>query len=335
MKRSCAAYGGGQTGRALVLGLLRQTNLDPAQVFTGEGYAPAVLTDAEGAFEVPKLSPAEALDLPDWIWPLWQTALGDQAEPAAQSQRSRAEVALRVNSVMGNADAAVEALSRDDLHSERHPTVGSCLILKTNARRLAQSRAYQDGLVELQDASSQQAVLDWPISPGARVLDFCAGGGGKSLAIAAEYRADVTAHDNAPERMADIPVRAARAGVRIETVQTSELDPAQPFDVVLCDAPCSGSGTWRRTPDAKWRLSAEDLDQFHANQVSILAQAAEFVKVGGKVIYATCSVLKRENEQSVAAFLEKQTHFDCVRSRQFVPSADNDGFYYCVLQSNM
>ncbi|SHG77324.1 16S rRNA (cytosine967-C5)-methyltransferase [Cognatiyoonia sediminum] len=329
-KRSCAAFGAGGDGRALVLGLLRQTGIDPLSIFSGEGYAPEPLTEDELSFEEPSLSEAEAADLPDWVWPLWRDGLGDKAISAAQSQRERAKVALRVNERLGSVDSALQSLASDEIEAIEHPNVIGCLNAVSNQRRLAQGKAYQTGLVELQDASSQAAVRSWPISTGDRVLDFCAGGGGKSLALAAIFDASVTAHDSVFDRMADIPVRAARARASIKVVKSEDLDTLPLFDVVLCDAPCSGSGTWRRTPDAKWRLTEDELRDFQDRQVSILESASKFLKKGGVLIYSTCSVLQVENGETGARFLNGNPNFERIAEELIVPTSENDGFYHCV-----
>lgn len=331
-RRSCAAYGGGEDGRALILGLVRQSDQEEEKVFTGEGYAPSQLTDGEAGFVSPRLMEAEKHDLPDWAWALWQRALGEKASDAAMSQRERAELALRVNTRRSSIEAAIQMLSEDAINALRHPDVDSCLVVKTNPRRLAQSQAYLTGVVEVQDASSQAAVASWPLGQGLRVLDFCAGGGGKALAMAAMHSVEITAHDIDASRMKDIPVRAARAGVEIDQRTTDELAHAGPFDAVVCDAPCSGSGTWRRTPDAKWRLTEQDIAAFRRRQLDVLRHAQQFVPPRGLLIYATCSVFTAENEEVIAGFGEENPDFARIDSQLLVPTHGNDGFYYCVLK---
>ena len=333
-KRSCAAFGGGDDGRRLILGLLRQDGISENDVFHGEGYAPKKLTAAEVAGGHPPATDAERLDIPDWMWPLWCAALGDGAKAAAESQRERARLCLRVNMAKTTPESAIDCLLSDDIAAERHPNVPTALIVTSNPRRVAQSKAYLEGLVEVQDASSQAAVLEWPLQEGQRVLDYCAGGGGKSLAIAAETRSTVTAHDIAPDRMKDIPVRAKRAGAQIVCSTATELPKDVPFDVVLCDAPCSGSGTWRRNPDAKWRLTQDDLKAYQATQRSVLKDAVQYVHPDGTLIYATCSVFQDENDETIESFLEVHPEFRVVNEKLMYPSAETDGFYFCVLQRN-
>jgi len=196
-----------------------------------------------------------------------------------------------------------------------------------NARRIRQARAYLDGIVELQDAASQAVCDALPIHKDMSVLDFCAGGGGKALALAAKG-AVVLAHDANAARMQDLPARAARAGTPIQICS----DPAKeaPFDLVLCDAPCSGSGTWRRTPEAKWASTPERLAQVQSTQSSILDQAATLIAAGGILAYCTCSVFRCENDMQIAAFLKRNTEFTVLNTQKYLPQRSADGF--CLFQ---
>lgn len=333
-KRSLAARGGAMTGRGLMIGLALRDELGIDSLFDGVGHAPAPLTDAERAHigQPVKMTEAEAHDLPDWLWPIWRDSLGDQAGAAALAQQARADVFLRVNRRRGTLADAMAALAADDIASAPHPTVTTCLRVTGNARRIKQARAYLDGLVELQDAASQFAVAAVPVPQGARVLDYCAGGGGKALALADQHDAAVFAHDIAPARMADLPARAARAGIDIKQLATDALEKAGPFDVVFCDAPCSGSGTWRRAPDAKWRLTRDDLNRLSDTQDSVIRAAARLTDGGGLLVYATCSVLSVENDMVVARFLDHHPEWQTVLSHSLVPDKEGDGFYLCVMQ---
>lgn len=333
-KRSLAARGGAMTGRGLMIGLALRDELGIDSLFDGTGHAPAPLTDAERAHigQPVKMTEAEAHDLPDWLWPIWCESLGDQAGAAALAQQARADVFLRVNRRRGTLADAMAALAADDIASAPHATVTTCLRVTANARRIKQARAYLDGLVELQDAASQFAVGAVPVAQGARVLDYCAGGGGKALGLADLHDAAVFAHDIAPARMADLPARAARAGVDITQVATTDLDHAAPFDVVFCDAPCSGSGTWRRAPDAKWRLTRDDLNRLTATQDGVISAASRLTGRNGLLVYATCSVLSDENARVVARFLDQHPEWQVFLSHRLVPGNDWDGFYLCGLR---
>ncbi len=152
-------------------------------------------------------------------------------------------------------------------------------------------------------------------------------GGGKSLAIAAQKGREVYAHDVDPNRMKDLPARATRAGSVIKQLASSQLAHAAPFDLVLCDAPCSGSGAWRRSPDAKWAFTEERLTCLIRTQSEILSEASQLIKPDGLLVYATCSVLRAENEERVETFLKENTGWKCVFQRRFNVNSLGDGFY--------
>ncbi len=304
-RRSFAARGGGDTGRALMLGRLRALGEDPDLVFTGDGYAPAPLTEAERVEpDLSDLPEAVRLDLPDWLMPDLRASLGGDLPAVATALQARAALGLRVNLARCDHAEADRVLREDGVESEPHPLAKTARVVTQNGRRLRASRAYREGLVEVQDPASQavvEALL--PVATGQRILDYCAGGGGKALAIAAATGAEVFAHDSNPGRMQDIPARAKRAGAVVRRLTTQETVALGPWDVVLVDAPCSGSGAWRRQPEAKWVLDAARLADLQVVQAQVLSEAAAILRPGGRLAYATCSVLKAENEDRIAAFL--------------------------------
>ncbi len=331
-RRSSAALGGGAAGRALALGLLRGQGADPAEIFTGTGHAPPPLTAEEsGAFGA-DLSEGERLDLPDWLLPELRRSLGADLEPVAMILRDRAPVGLRVNLARASHESACAALRADGIGSEPHPLAATARIVTANARRLKSAQAYRDGLVELQDPASQavvEALL--PVPEGARILDYCAGGGGKALALAAATGRPVAAHDADPRRMRDIPDRAARAGAAIACLSAEAVAARAPWDLVLADAPCSGSGAWRRQPEAKWTLTPERLAALNAIQDEILATTSRLVARGGRLAYATCSLLEAENGDRVAGFLDRGG-WRLLAERRFSPREGGDGFFVALLE---
>jgi 16S rRNA (cytosine967-C5)-methyltransferase len=270
--------------------------------------------------------------MPDWIAALMVADLGEGAESVMIALRDRAPVFLRVNSRRGSVPAAIEALAGDSIVAVPHLNVKSALQVVENERRIKNSDVYLDGRVELQDAASQAAVLALPLANGMRVLDFCAGGGGKTLAMAAVADLAVFAHDALPRRMADLQARADRAGCEVTVLDTADAHTAEPFDLVLVDAPCSGSGTWRRDPDAKWRLTPEDLAERIALQAEILDQASGCVAQGGALAYATCSVIAGENDAQIDGFLARHQGWSEERRAQWRPGPDGDGFFLAVLR---
>ena len=331
-KRSLAALGGGETGRGLMIGLIRDAGGDPDAVFTGQGYAPSPITDPERAGSRPPAEGGEALDLPDWLVPPLQAALGPGLESAALAMRHRAPVHLRVNVRKIARDQCIATLSSEGVDTRPHPLCDTALEVVSGARQIAGSQAYRSGLVELQDAASQAVSASIPLSNGLKVLDFCAGGGGKALALAARADVQMTCHDIDAGRMKDIPARADRAGVRIRLAETKALEQLGPFDIVLCDAPCSGSGTWRRSPEGKWSLTPERLADLNAIQSAILEEAARLVAPGGRLVYVTCSLLRAENEDRITGFLAAHPGWSQGLTRRIGLDEGADGFFLCHLQ---
>ena len=324
--RSCAALGGEMTGRGLMLGLARANGADVAALFSGLGHAPA----PPAPEEVPRaMTEAEALDCPDWLEAPLRAALGADFAAVMQAMQTRAPVFLRVNTRKAGLAQAQAMLAADGIATRPHPLAATALEVTEGARKVAASAAYQGGVVELQDAASQAVVQALPLAEGMRVLDFCAGGGGKTLAMAAAARLEIVAHDAHPQRMADLPARATRAGVTVRLCETARLPGS--FDLVLADAPCSGSGAWRRQPEARWRLDAARLAALNATQDAVLDAAAVQVRPGGWLAYATCSLLQAENEGRVAAFVGRNARFTLQHAMRLTPLDGGDGFYLALI----
>ena len=327
--RSCAHLGGGQDGRALVIGLLRAQGADPSSIFTGEGHAPAPLTAAEQGFSPAPMPEPVALDCPDWLWPQMQDSLGPDCAPVLRLLQQRAPVFLRANIAKGTRAQAITALARDGIIAQAHPLADTAIEVTENPRAIRNSAAFTAGLVELQDAASQAIIAALPDLRGLSVLDYCAGGGGKALAMAAQG-ARVTAHDVNVARMQDVAPRAQRAGVRIATTQR----PAGLFDLVLADAPCSGSGSWRRAPAGKWLLDADGLARLTGLQASILRDCANHVRPGGWLAYATCSLLQAENAQQATQFASARPDFPLQDMVSLTPLSGGDGFFLALFKRN-
>lgn len=324
-RRSAAALGGGLTGRGLVLGLMRAAGSEA--LFSGEGHAPAP-PRAEEAGRAPEA--AEALDMPDWLIPELTASLGDVCDAVCAALRQRAPLFVRANLGKTTRDGAVAALADEGIVAVPHPLADTALEVVEGARKVQASAAYREGLVELQDAASQAVVAALPLVDGMGVLDHCAGGGGKTLAMAARAQMRLVAHDAAPRRMADLPARAARAGAQVTLSERPE--DLGPYDLVLVDAPCSGSGSWRRDPEGKWALTADRLEAVIATQAAILDRAAAMVTPGGVLAYATCSLLQRENAGQVAAFRARQPGWALVSEQVILPTSGGDGFYSAILR---
>ena len=323
-KKSSSAWIMGEANpRAEILGALRQTHgLDVeaiAALFSGEGHAPDKLTEAERErLTAADLSgaPAHVIgDFPEWLAPQLEASFGASAAEEGRALAERAPVDLRVNSLKTNRDKALRALA----HLKPEPTpfspVGLRIAMRPDGRAppLASDPAYVKGLVELQDEGSQLAALLAEAKPGMQVLDLCAGAGGKTLALAAamENQGQIYAADPDSHRLAPIFARLSRSGARNVQVRaprgkTDVLgDLEGRCDLVLIDAPCTGSGAWRRNPDAKWRIRPGALEQRIKDQDETLESALRFAKQGGRIVYITCSILKAENEDRIAAFMAR------------------------------
>ncbi len=250
-------------------------------------------------------------EYPPWMEPHLSALFGDRLAAEMGAMRDEAPLDLRVNTLKADRPKVLAALSK--LGIDAKPTPLSPIGVRL-AKRLALTELgpWRDGWVEVQDEGSQLVALITDAQPGQAVADYCAGAGGKTLALAAcmENKGRLMALDVAEWRIDRAAARLKRAGVHnvVRRTLSSESDKwvkrsAGSFDRVLVDAPCTGTGTWRRNPDAKWSLSEQDIAELCVRQGAILASAARLVKPGGRLIYATCSLLPEENESQVEAFL--------------------------------
>ena len=234
----------------------------------------------------------------------------------------RAPADLRVNTLKATREKVMKALSGYGAYELEAPLTGIRIPAPVGDARipnLQAEAAYQAGWCEIQDQGSQIAAAMTGAGPRSQVLDLCAGGGGKTLAMAAvmQNTGQIYAYDDDRTRLKPIFERIRRAGVRnvqvLRAGEKSALDEmGARFDIVLADAPCTGTGTWRRKPDAKWRLKPANLAERQKEQRDVLVQAAKSVKPGGRLIYVTCSILPEENGDQVAAFLAENKTFHIV-----------------------
>ena len=327
-RRASAAYVmGEETGRAIMIGALREArSLGPAAIealFSGEGYGASPLTDKERErLEHATLEGAPVHvrgDFPQWLAPYFIEAFGDEAAAEGAALAARAPVDLRVNILKTTREEAGKKLAH--LHPE--PTPLSPLGLRITPApdkrgpALSAEPAFIKGLVETQDESSQLAALLCGAEPGEQILDLCAGGGGKTLALAGQThnRGQIYAYDQDGRRLAPLFERLERAGARNVQIRAPKgqadvlHDLEGRCDLVLIDAPCTGVGAWRRHPDAKWRVAPGALEQRLKEQRALLAQAARFVRPKGRIAYVTCSLLVEENENQVAEFCAARPEF--------------------------
>lgn len=360
------------TPRSLVLAALATGEKHPASIleqwFSGEGYDPDPLNVEEMRF----LQNADATgteDMPDWMRlnaPEWcmdrlRALFGDALEAELTALNEEAPLDMRVNTLKTTREEARKALKKEGF--DTIPTPYSPWGLRLHRRgALFNTKAFKDGWVEVQDEGSQLVALLASPKPGDKVIDFCAGAGGKTLALAAMMRnkGRILAWDTSAPRLEQSAKRLRRAGV--DNVQrhviASETDAfikrhKDSADVVLVDAPCSGSGTWRRNPDLKWRFAEQDFNELLALQGRILDSARRLVKKGGKLLYVTCSIFEEENESQVKQFLIKYPDFSVARPAEIwnndacpalspcsdflrlTPhSAGTDGFFAAILHKN-
>jgi len=331
-RRSFGWLGGANSGRALMIGSFRAAGIDPDRYFNGERFAPPRLTDPERtAPEIGDAPRAIRLDCPDWLMPVFEKSLGDRTDAVLSALQSRAPIFLRVNTRKTSVQNAIAELNASGIHARPHSLSPTALQVVDNPRRVQTSRLYIEGAVEFQDVASQAIVDLIPLSNNMKVLDYCAGGGGKSLALAARADLQILCYDANPKRMQDLPDRAKRAGVKIAIAKDkSAISPAG-YDLVLCDVPCSGSGAWRRSPEAKWTLTPERLAELVRIQSEILDEASDLVNKNGMLAYATCSLIDAENRNQIDQFVSRNSGWSLNSERQLTPLDGGDGFYIALL----
>jgi 16S rRNA (cytosine967-C5)-methyltransferase len=326
-KSSIAARMGADTPRALALGAapraFAMTAEEVAAAADGSQHAIAPLSEEEKAAldaALPEDTPAHVKgDSPDWLLPSFERAFGARAAEEGAGLSQRAPVDVRVNTLKATREKVEKALARMNAEPTPLSPVGVRVPAPEGAGRspaIEAETAHGKGWFEVQDEGSQVAALLAGAGPRLQVLDLCAGAGGKTLALAAGMHntGQIYAYDADKRQLRPIFERLKRAGVRnvqvMEAGDEAALTALGPrFDLVLVDAPCSGSGTWRRKPDSKWRLKAANIPERQSEQARVLDLGASLVKPGGRLVYVTCSVLPEENADQVAAFLAGHAGF--------------------------
>jgi len=338
-RASSAWIMGDEAPRAVMLGALKRARgLDVdaiASLCSGERYAPAPLSDDERArLDSASLDGAPdhvAGDYPEWLGPHFSRAFGGDAVAEGRALASRAPVDLRVNLLKTSREKALEELSHLDAKPTPFSPQGLRIAVSGDGRgpALSAEPAYVKGLVEVQDEASQLVALVAAPKAGEQVLDLCAGGGGKTLALASLMgnSGQIYATDSDGRRLMPIYERLERSGARNVQVRAPRgkndvlADLESRCDLVLVDAPCTGVGTWRRNPDAKWRIRPGALEQRMKDQEAVLERAAAYVKPGGRLVYVTCSLLPEENEDRIAAFLAAHPEFSGADMKAALSSA--------------
>lgn len=283
--------------------------------------------------------PSIAYSVSDWLWTYGSRQMGEAAWQRELSAMNRqADVFLRANLLKTNIDALRERLRQEGFGTETVEGAPAALKL-TERGNVFRSRAFQEGLFEVQDAGSQQIAPFLDVKPGMRVIDACAGGGGKTLHLAAlmHNKGHIIAMDVEEWKLKELRRRARRNGVF--NVETRFIEPQtikrlrNSADRLLLDVPCSGSGVLRRNPDAKWRITQSFVEEVKAKQQMILERYPLMLKTGGKMVYATCSIFPEENRKQIEDFLALNPHFELEAEELILPSFHGwDGFYMARLR---
>lgn len=304
-----------------------------SDLFSGRGYDPEPLSGSEREWigyiegqtiDHPDMPEAVRLECPEGTETFLRDRFGDEFAAKMEEMLTPAPLDLRVNTVLTTKEIAKASLAKDGIKTEN--MAFSPVGLRVQGKvYLASSKAFAKGWVEIQDEGSQIIAMMCDAQPGQQVMDYCAGGGGKTLALAAAMnnKGRVVAMDTSADRLEKGKVRYRKAGVHnIEVRPLSDEKQRtwfkrqkENFDCVLVDAPCSSSGTWRRNPDLRWRPYGPSLDELLATQADILDKVVKAVKPGGKLVYATCSLNRAENEDQVDAFLARHPDFTLDESR--------------------
>lgn len=314
-------------------------------LFNGEKYSPNKLNDQERqllSVTIANSTPPLWVrgEFPEWLQPQLEAVFGSDLLPHMQAFQEEAPVDIRTNTLKINRDTLQGQLKLEKIKAD--PLPESPVALRLSERQpLTATKAFRDGLFEVQDLGSQKIAEFLDVMPGQSILDLCAGAGGKTLSIAAqmENKGKLVAMDTAGWRLQKARLRLKRAGVNNTECRVLDEDGLSwlkrqkgRFDRVLIDAPCSGTGTWRRNPEQKWKLAQTEIDRLHEIQLGLLHQAAPLLKPGGKLVYATCSVLKVENEDVIAKFLNKNEKFSLEKQERLTPLHNHtDGFFMVTL----
>jgi 16S rRNA (cytosine967-C5)-methyltransferase len=327
--------------RQVILGLMfleGKTLQEVSEIFTGEEYGPTAFSKLElyalsemkpKKFDHPDMPEYVRLDLPEWSYVKLKEVFGDNLDEEVAALNEQAPLDLRINALKTSRDEILHKFNKLGWKVEATQLSPWGLRME-RGKPLTNHELFRKGAVEVQDEGSQLIALLTDAKPGHAVLDLCAGAGGKTLAIAArmENKGRLFAADVAEHRLSKAKLRLRRAGVSNHELKLLDEQANQwlrrqagRFDRVLVDAPCSGSGTWRRNPDLKTRFNELELKELMEKQLDILETAYPLVKPGGYLVYATCSLYRDENENQIEAFLERHPDFELVPIVQLWESA--------------
>lgn len=333
-KKSCEHVGGGFSGRNLLIGYLKLKGTELSSVFDNSKFGPEELTIKEQNINVDfsNLSNIYELDFPSWLIPILRRSLLNEFSNVVKALRNRSHIQLRVNLKKISRLNAMKKLQKNNIECEINELCSTALNVLNGAQHILTSPCFENGFVELQDAGSQLVSELIEINYNDKVLDMCAGAGGKSLSISCGAELDATyfAWDINFDRMKDIDARSKRAGVKIEKV--IKLSSKSVYNKIIIDAPCSGSGSWRRDPEGKWRLDEDILDNYVKTQRELILKGLKLLAPRGQILYITCSILDIENGKLIDDLISSVLSLRLVKSISLVPSSKSDGFYGAVLE---
>ena len=333
-KKSCEHVGGGFSGRNLLIGYLKLKGTELNNVFDNSKFGPEELTIKEQNInvDISNLSNIYELDFPSWLIPILRRSLLNEFSNVVKALRNRSHIQLRVNLKKISRLNAIKKLQKNNIECEINELCSTALNVLNGAQHILTSQCFENGFVELQDAGSQLVSELIEINYNDKVLDMCAGAGGKSLSISCGAELDATyfAWDINFDRMKDIDARSKRAGVKIEKV--IKLSSKSFYNKIIIDAPCSGSGSWRRDPEGKWRLDEDILDNYVKTQRELILKGLKLLAPRGQILYITCSILDIENGKLIDDLISSVLSLRLVKSISLVPSSKSDGFYGAVLE---
>lgn len=355
--------------RAMIIAwLVLEEKGDPQRLFNGEKYSPEPLGEEEAALASslhgkslndPDMPEEVASECPGHYLPMLKEYFGNDFASELKAMIGSAPLDLRVNLRLADREKASRFLEADGVGTS--PTPYSPWGLRCEAKAfLSRTKAFSKGWIEIQDEGSQMIALCVDVKPGMQVLDYCAGAGGKTLALAAamENKGRIVAMDTEEHRLQKGRLRFRKANVA-DIIEIRPLSDERhrkwlrrqkgTFDAVLADVPCTGTGTWRRNPDMRWRTYGPSLEELTAIQADILDRVAHTVRPGGRLVYATCSLLPDENERQVASFIERNPDYEIMPLAQAWPDGlrvpcdgdymrltplrhNTDGFFAAVLR---
>jgi 16S rRNA (cytosine967-C5)-methyltransferase len=312
--------------------LSKDFELPPFDEFKGISYQ-----KIQENLKKPIDNPAIKHSVPDWLYETLLKNYGKDTELILSALNEPAKVYLRVNTLKTTLDALVKSLALEGIQTDEVPGFPNALVLQER-KNVFRTQAFQDGFFEVQDLSSQLVAAALQVQAGMRVFDVCAGAGGKTLHLASmmNNKGQIIALDVHDWKLLELKRRARRAGAH--NIETRAIEPKtikrlkDSADALLIDAPCTGLGVLKRNPDTKWKLNPEFVERMRASQAEILQQYSKILRKGGRMVYATCSILPEENELQIAHFLKSNPEFSLEKQETLLPHlSGNDGFFIAAL----